>query len=89
MHILRTFDQKVLSAKMTSYTMQHTEGKEVIMKTLNNFLFQDRDLAHDIYLRSLHRITQVYLFLMLLVFPFYSTNCYFHILRDRRNSFCA
>ena len=57
------------------------------MKTLNNFLFQDRDLAHDIYLRSLHRITQVYLFLMLLVFPFYSTNCYFHILRDRRNFF--
>ena len=45
------------------------------MKTLNNFLFQDRDLTHDVYLRSLHRITQVYLFLMLLVFPFYSTNC--------------
>ena len=57
------------------------------MKTLNNFLFQDRDLAHDVYLRSLHRITQVYLFLMLWVFPFYSTNCYFHILRDRRNFF--
>lgn len=57
------------------------------MKTLNNFLFQDRDLAHDVYLRSLHRITQVYLILMLLVFPFYSTNCYFHILRDRRNFF--
>lgn len=57
------------------------------MKTLNNFLFQDRDLTHDVYLRSLHRITQVYLFLMLLVFPFYSTNCYFHILRDRRNFF--
>lgn len=57
------------------------------MKTLNIFLFQDRDLAHDVYFRSLHRITQVYLFLMLLIFPFYSTNCYFHILRDRRNFF--
>lgn len=52
---------------------------------ITKVIFQDKDLSHDVYIRLLHRITQIYIIVMLLIFPFYCTNRYFHILRDRRD----
>lgn len=54
---------------------------------MRRVFFQDQDLAHDVYIRLLHRITQIYVIAVLMIFPFYCTNRYFHILRDRRNFF--
>lgn len=54
---------------------------------ITKVIFQDKDLSHDVYIRLLHRITQIYIIVMLLIFPFYCTNRYFHILRDRRDFF--
>lgn len=54
---------------------------------ISRILFRDEELAHDVYMRLLHRLTQIYVIAILLIFPFYCTNRYFRILRDRRNFF--